>query len=598
MTTARPDPRMILALCAALFVAAPAAMALDPSSSDQTPESGTQSPCFAINRLNNGLPLLDDPPDLETPRSTLESFVDACDRGRYECAARCLNLNSIEDARQAIVGPELAGKLKFLLDRKIWYRWDDFPDRPDGLDDEAPKSQSTPDGPRRSLLVGSVTLDGRDVEVRLQRVRPPDGPAVWVFSRQTVDKIKPLYKAYGPGPFERKLPSFLTERHVGKLVLWVWIGLALLLVFAGAIGYAVERALSHVFKRLGSNWMLILGESLQGPLMLIVGLELFYYLSEKFLRLAVPIQAILDPILVASISVGVTWLLMRLVKFASILVSRRYEGIGGAEANSLITRAVVIRYLLVFLVFTVGTGVALSRFHWFRVFGMTVLASAGAVGAILGLAAHRSLGSLLAGIQLAFTQPVSAGDAVLFGADFGWVEEIAFTYIVIRTWDHRRMIVPIAYLIDNPIANWSKKSEKIIGQVYIYTDYRIDVPAVRAEFEKILEQSDQWDREVPAVLQVTNCKEETIELRALCSAPNPGASWELQCFVRERLIAFVQNLEDGRYLPRTRVVLEPDREAAVGNGHAHEPWSANAVAGDRQPKSWASMPQSSSALES
>jgi hypothetical protein len=138
---------------------------------------------------------------------------------------------------------------------------------------------------------------------------------------------------------------------------------------------------------------------------------------------------------------------------------------------------------------------------------------------------------------------------------------------VIRTWDKRRLIVPITYFMDHPFQNWSRSSQQIIKPVVIHADYRIDVDAVRAELQSILEGSDLWDREVPPILQVIDCTEETIALRALCSARDAATSWDLHCLVRERLINFIRDLEGGRYLPRRRVLLV---EGAQTEGQAKE----------------------------
>jgi hypothetical protein len=142
---------------------------------------------------------------------------------------------------------------------------------------------------------------------------------------------------------------------------------------------------------------------------------------------------------------------------------------------------------------------------------------------------------------------------------------------VIRSWDPRRIVVPITYFLDHPFQNWSRRSQQLIMPVYVYTDYRIDVEAVRNEVKAILEESPDWDRTVGPNLQVTACKDETSELRALCSARDPAANWNLRCHVPERLVRFIQGLEAGRYLPRTRVAMVPaGEEPVVSDASLHD----------------------------
>jgi small-conductance mechanosensitive channel len=310
-----------------------------------------------------------------------------------------------------------------------------------------------------------------------------------------------------------------------------------------------------VLRRTDSPWVRAPVEALRGPGALTLGLCVFYELTRKFLGLAGPILSVLEPFYVAIVVTCLVWFLQRLIKLISIRVSRRYEGANSDEANVLITQITVLRHVLVFVVLIGGAAYALSGFEWVRKFGTAILASAGVAGVILGVAAQRVLGNFFSGLLLAITQPVKAGDAIIFEQDFGWIEEIGITYLVIRTWDLRRLIVPLAYLIDRPFQHWSRGSQQIIKPVVVHADYCIDVEAVRAELKAILEQTDLWDKAVPPLLQVTECTPTTIELRALCSAKNPADSWDLHCLVRERLVGFIRAQDEGRSLPRTRVLL-------------------------------------------
>jgi small-conductance mechanosensitive channel len=530
-------------------------------------------PLYAeVDELNVGLPAAPGV-DLGTPQAALENFILSCDRRDYAAAAHSLNLNAIPAGRQAEEGEALARRLKEVMDRQVWFRWDEVPDRPDGRIDEASLKRETEGrvGPQSSIKLATLYIGERDFEVRLERVKPVGGPPAWVFSRQTVGHVPALHAEFGPSRIERYVPSVLKRGKFAKVRLWQWIGFALFVGAGVLLGWLADEALG-LAARLPWPWIRTIAEALRGPGSMVLGLWTFYFLARSALGLAGPILTILDPLCIAVLVASLVWFLRRLITFLSERICGRYAGCATDEANALITRIEVVRHVLAFAVLLGGALFALSRFEWFREVGVMVLASAGVAGLVLGVAAHRVLGNLFAGLLLALAQPVKSGDAVIFEGEFGWVEEITLTYLVVRTWDQRRLVVPIVYFLDRPVQNWSRKSRQLMMPLVIYADYRIDVEAVRSEFRRIMEESEEWDRSVPPILQVTDCKEGSIELRALCSTSDPTSSWNLRCRVRERLVAFVQGLEGGRYLPRSRVLLVDDHQkdpGADGPGRIH-----------------------------
>jgi small-conductance mechanosensitive channel len=210
---------------------------------------------------------------------------------------------------------------------------------------------------------------------------------------------------------------------------------------------------------------------------------------------------------------------------------------------------VLLRVIDVVLVL-LTVAAALMTFPSVRQYGVSLLASAGAAGIIVGLGARPLLSNLFAGVQLAMTQPIRIDDAVIVENEWGRVEEINATYVVIRIWDLRRMVVPLSYFIEKPFQNWTRQTSALIGSVMIYVDYSAPVGTIREELERIVKASKNWNGEV-INLQVTDAKERTIELRAIMSANSSGAAFDLRCEVREKLIAFLQR-EHPDALPRER----------------------------------------------
>jgi small-conductance mechanosensitive channel len=200
------------------------------------------------------------------------------------------------------------------------------------------------------------------------------------------------------------------------------------------------------------------------------------------------------------------------------------------------------------VLFTVGA--ALMTFEPVRQYGVSLFASAGVAGLVAGLAARPLLSNLFAGVQLAITQPIRIDDSVVVENEWGWIEEITSTYVVIRCWDLRRLIVPLSYFIEKPFQNWTRESASILGNALLYVDYSAPVAIIRDKLHEIVKRSKNWDGKVVA-LQVTDAREHTMELRCLMSSPNAGQAFDLRCEVREQLIGFLQREHPGA-LPRER----------------------------------------------
>jgi len=253
---------------------------------------------------------------------------------------------------------------------------------------------------------------------------------------------------------------------------------------------------------------------------------------------------------------SLAWVMINLLGVIQGMLISNYdiEAKDNLRARKVTTQLRVFRRILIFVIIVIALSSALMTFEKIRQVGVNLLASAGIAGIIIGFAAQKSLATILAGFQIAITQPIRLDDVVIVEREWGWIEEIALTYVVIRIWDKRRLIVPITYFIEKPFENWTRVSADILGTVYIYTDYTTKVDAIRKELTKILNATPLWDKKVN-VLQVTNATEKSMELRALMSAPDSPTAWDLRVLVREKLIGFLQN-NHPKALPRTRVELE------------------------------------------
>jgi small-conductance mechanosensitive channel len=224
------------------------------------------------------------------------------------------------------------------------------------------------------------------------------------------------------------------------------------------------------------------------------------------------------------------------------------------SARRVLTQVKVMQRIVTTIIVIVTASIMLMTFPEIRQLGTSLLASAGLAGLIVGLAARSTLSNLLAGVQVALTEPIRIDDVVIVEGEWGRIEEIHTSFVVVKIWDLRRLVVPISYFIEKPFQNWTRSSADLLGTVFLYVDYTVPVDVVRAELRRILEQStDLWDGKV-CVLQVTDSKEKTLELRALMSAADSGSAWDLRCRVREKLVEFLQK-NYPQCLPQLRAEL-------------------------------------------
>jgi small-conductance mechanosensitive channel len=212
----------------------------------------------------------------------------------------------------------------------------------------------------------------------------------------------------------------------------------------------------------------------------------------------------------------------------------------------------LMRRMVISLLILADAGLVLSVFRDSQIwhYGAGLLASAGLASLVLATAAKSSASNLLAGLQIALTEPIRLDDVVVVEGEWGRIEEITTTYVVIAIWDKRRLMVPLSYFIENPFQNWTRTSAELLGTSFLYVDYSIPVEPLRQEFTRILEESPLWDKRVCS-LQVTNLSEHTMEIRCLLSASDSGKQFDLRCIVREKMVTFIQeNYPDA--FPRTR----------------------------------------------
>lgn len=263
------------------------------------------------------------------------------------------------------------------------------------------------------------------------------------------------------------------------------------------------------------------------------------------------------------------WLLSALIStLVDISLSRiRTDVTDNRHARRVHTQVMLVRRVTLVIIGVLAVGAILMTFPGARAVGSTVLASAGVIGAVAALAAQSLLGNVIAGMQIAFSDAVRLDDVVVVEGEWGRVEDITLTYVVLHLWDDRRLVLPTSYFLKTPFENWTRTQSALLGTVELDLDWTAPVEAMRQEMRSMLESSDLWDGRV-SVLQVTQAVQGFVRLRALVSASDAGKLWDLRCLVREHLVDWVQRQHDGA-LPqiRTRAVTAPKRQQPTGDQH-------------------------------
>jgi len=337
---------------------------------------------------------------------------------------------------------------------------------------------------------------------------------------------------------------------------WMWSFsiLAAAILVALAIHAVLFFILNRLARRKGNVFVNSMVRHAQNPSRWILPL-LTIMAALPAARLSESVRTLIERATGLGLIAAIAWLVILTSQIISDLISARYRNdlAENLSARRVQTQIEVLHRIVVVIVVVVALSIMLMTFPTIKHIGMSLLASAGLAGLIVGMAMKSTLSSLIAGIQIAFTQPIRIEDAVVVEGEWGWIEEIGTTYVVVRIWDLRRLVLPLSYFIDRPFQNWTRNSKDLLVNVLLYVDYTVPVEEIRAELHRVVESTNLWKGDV-CVLQVTDATERTIQLRALVDARDSRSAWDLRCLVREKLIQFLQE-KYPHALPRVRAEL-------------------------------------------
>ena len=308
----------------------------------------------------------------------------------------------------------------------------------------------------------------------------------------------------------------------------------------------LRRGKSHRVVLLRKNWQKILVIAL--TLFMLYCIESIFLMPKEYSKYYYHLLALL-------VIVFLTWVVVQILYSVRDRMFLRVDKdvVHDMSMRAARTKLNILLKIAVFAVVVIGISVALMTFPTIHEIGVSILASAGIAGVIVGFAAQKSLGNLFAGIQIALTQPIRIDDVVVVDNEMGNIEEISLTYVVVRLWDKRRLVVPITYFVEKVFQNWTLLYFELIGSVILHVDYITPVDKMRVALDDILANTLLWDGKTKQ-LAVIEAKEQSIELRILVSAKDSTTLWDLRCYVREEMIAFLQkNYPD--CLPKKRLTV-------------------------------------------
>lgn len=478
-----------------------------------------------------------------TSRETVRNFVDLSSAGRFDAAAYFLNLSDLPEDQRAERGPALARQLAVVIERQLWIDWASLSGRPDAMKENSTSESALAGQPRRDIGLKLAQIDGQAYEIRLARYKAEEGEPQWLFTPQTVDNIPILYRAFGPAAFEAYIPDSLKKR-AGPLRFWEWILLPLLLMALFGLGWAV-----HSFVRWAGNRVKqpYLKQGLErsrvslGFVAVAIAAQVMLEVGVSFSGAATTVlRPFLLIVMVAGIGITVLKVIDAILDRVTLRVIGEIDDTRSIDERELYTSIYAVRRIVLLLMIGIAVIVVLSRLNLFESFGMSLLASAGVLTVLLGIAGQAVLGNILASLQIALAKPIRIGDSVLFEGDWAYVESIFYTFLRLRTWDERRIIVPVKYFVSQPFENWSVKDARVLNTITVFLDHRAEMEVLRDVFHNLAKQDEGVIDHDQLFAAVTDHTAEGQELSFYAMSPDPSTAWSTGMRLREQLLHHIR----------------------------------------------------------
>lgn len=487
---------------------------------------------------------------LNTPQSTLAFFVRLGSQGKFDQAAAALDLRSIDEQHQAQRGEELARMLYEIMDRHVGFPFSSLPDVADGRQPLSPGTQKTQKiKERETFLLGNLSVPNNQFEIRLTRHRVGEDEYLWLFSRSSVEQIEDAYQRYGLSDFERAIPDTLKIRVLGRTPIWAWLLLITCLVVCGVVYRQAVRALDR-----------FLDADIIREIRMSLIVALTCWTTQLLLFTGTPLPGWVSVALLLIGCFSLVWVGSTIITMYSQRIVRgdldtvkELDDKNHTRQKTQLTYLSIGRRVLSFFAVVFAGGLVVTSFPEWRTTGTSILASAGVLSILLGIAAQPVLGNLIAGIQILVSRPIRVGDAIEFEGTWAYVEEITHMYVLCCTWDEKRLIIPLSHFISQPFENYSLRDSLSIRTIHMELDFGVDVKAFREELVSYAQNHELATKRYTPKVQVVSCNRETVTIRSLVASEDANSSWDLHCDVREHMLEYVMN-DQRESLPRERVL--------------------------------------------
>ncbi|NBB93626.1 MAG: mechanosensitive ion channel [Gammaproteobacteria bacterium] len=514
---------------------------------------------FEIETLNAGL---GEPPadlDRSTPRQAVSQLLLLADEGDYARAAHLLNLNELPEDEQTRRGPELARKLVEIINRTMVVDWAALPSRSDALLETSSGERPLAGQARRSIEMSFLELDPAPAEIRINRLKPAESDAVWVFARQTVDDIDALYERYGPGWLEERLPDVLQRPAFSGTRIWEWLALPVTIGVLVLLGWVTHSLLGGLGRAVPVDWINRAAGRMRMPLAVALMAMLGQFLTGWVISFSGFFYTVLSPLLIGLTIVGLTLAVLRTIDATLEKVTERFvddiDDSSERDRRKLYTSIYALRRFVLLAAVLISAVLFMVQLRLFDNVGMSLLASAGVITVVLGIAGRTVLGNILASLQIAIAKPVRIGDAVQYEEHWGYVESIYYSFLVLRTWDGRRLVVPVQYFITYPFENWSMVDASITRTFALRLDHCADPGRLREVFEAVAREDGKAIEDELLMTAVTEHNEDYQEITFFATAANPTEAWLMKMRLREKMADWIREHHPD-WWPSDRVQLD------------------------------------------
>lgn len=520
-------------------------------------EESENSRWFTVDSLNNGLGEPPEEVNRVTPRESIRSFLTLTDQEEYEAAAHTLNLSEFSEEEQREQGRELARQLAEVLQRGDWLSVSDLPGREDAVIED-PSGQNPRVGEtRRNVEVSSLKADGETYDIRLGRYRVGEQEPAWLIMPVSVSYIPVLYEQYGPTVLESYIPERFRSSF-GLLRVWEWIAIPVFLLFIGMVGWGVYRLIGLMSKWLPSGVSSIFASQIGMPAALITMSLITQMLLDYVVSFSAVATTTFRVLLISILAWGAGTIALRLVDIIMLRMTRRLVGeiddSKPRDERRLLTSLYALRRIIILITVTGVSIYILGQIQLFESLGLSILASASVLAVLVGVAGQAVLGNILSSFQLSFAKPIRIGDLVIFEGQWCYVEGIFYTFIRLRSWDERRVIVPVTYFTAKPFENLSVKSTKMYRVLELTLHLSADIGLLRDKFLEFAKEESNVIEHHKLLCYVTGQTGTAQTISCYLMTSDPLAGWAAEMNVREKLMTFIRD-NHPEWWPREIVVI-------------------------------------------